>query len=345
MKIAFRCDAGRAIGNGQMLRCLALADALKVRGASCVFLCHDAPDAIAGLIMAAGHHIETLLSQNPMIYRERESLEQEDAAACLRALPGGVDWLVVAHVALGPVWERAMRPAARRILAVDTLARFHDCDIVFDQTHGRDPAAYEPFVPKRCEVVCGARDAWMLPEFAALRADSLPRRRDPHPLRRILIGFGHGEFSGVLTAALYCVDKLPGIEVRAIRGGCGFLPDLDLISYPLELMDTVDNMAEHLAWADLAIGAGNSMVWERACLGVPSINVPLNGHQDLNASNAALAGWAWSMGRDDLMKKAHDLLLPLCRENPVLSHMSTAAASVVDGLGAQRWAERMMKYF
>ena len=75
MIVAFRCDAGRATGNGQMLRCLALADALKARGARCVFLCHDAPDAIAGQIMAAGHRIETLLSQNPMMYRDRDSLE------------------------------------------------------------------------------------------------------------------------------------------------------------------------------------------------------------------------------------------------------------------------------
>ncbi|MEN9358831.1 MAG: hypothetical protein RL095_366 [Verrucomicrobiota bacterium] len=49
------------------------------------------------------------------------------------------------------------------------------------------------------------------------------------------------------------------------------------------------------------------------------------------------------MGRDDLMKKAHDLLLPLCTENATLSRMSVAAASVVDGLGTERWAERMMK--
>ncbi|MEN9358830.1 MAG: UDP-2,4-diacetamido-2,4, 6-trideoxy-beta-L-altropyranose hydrolase [Verrucomicrobiota bacterium] len=290
MNIAFRCDAGWGIGNGQILRSLALANALKARGGTCLFLCHDAPDFIAGQIIAAGHRIETLLSQNPMVNLDRDSLEQEDAAACLKALPGGVDWLVVAHVALGSVWESAMRPAARRILAVDTLARQHDCDIVFDQTHGRDRAAYEPFAPKNCEIFCGARDAWMLPEFAAARELSLPRRRDPHPLRRVLISFGHGEFSGVLTAAIYCLDKLPGIEVRAIRGGSRHLPDLDLVDYPIQLLDRVDNMAEHLAWADLAIGAGNSMVWERACLGVPSINVPLNGHQDLNASNATLAG-------------------------------------------------------
>jgi hypothetical protein len=85
-------------------------------------------------VIAAGHRIVTLLSQNPMMYRDRDSLEQEDAAAFLKALPGRVDWLVVAHVALGAVWESAMRPAACRILAVDTLARQHDCDIVFDQT-------------------------------------------------------------------------------------------------------------------------------------------------------------------------------------------------------------------
>ena len=95
MNIAFRCDAGWGIGNGQILRSLALANALKDRGAKCVFLCHDAPDFIAGQVIAAGHRIETLLSQNPMMYRDRDSLEQEDAAACLKALPGRVDWLVV----------------------------------------------------------------------------------------------------------------------------------------------------------------------------------------------------------------------------------------------------------
>ena len=33
----------------------------------------------------------------------------------------------------------------------------------------------------------------------------------------------------------------------------------------------VDNMAELMAKADLAIGAGGSTTWERACLGLPAI--------------------------------------------------------------------------
>ena len=43
MKIAFRADASIDIGSGHVMRCLALADALRARGDETLFLCRELP--------------------------------------------------------------------------------------------------------------------------------------------------------------------------------------------------------------------------------------------------------------------------------------------------------------
>ena len=63
------------------------------------------------------------------------------ADATLAAIGGPCDWLVVDHYLLGAAWHSAARRAARRIMVIDDLAnRALDCDLLLDQTFGRDAA-------------------------------------------------------------------------------------------------------------------------------------------------------------------------------------------------------------
>ena len=53
--IAFRVDASGAIGAGHAVRCLALAEALRARGADSVFLTGSMPAGLVTAIQAGGH--------------------------------------------------------------------------------------------------------------------------------------------------------------------------------------------------------------------------------------------------------------------------------------------------
>ena len=75
-------------------------------------------------------------------------------------------------------------------MVIDDLAdRPHDCDLLLDQTVGRTEDKYTPWVPQHCRLLIGSKYALLRPEFSALRAYSLQRRKKPR-LEHILITMG-----------------------------------------------------------------------------------------------------------------------------------------------------------
>src|SRR5690606_25891713 len=167
------------------------------------------------VIQARGYHVDVL--PPPAHASWLGASPEDDAADCLRLLhqsrqsrqsrasPSGSrssslpDWLVVDHYALDQRWEAALRPHVRHLMVLDDLAdRPHVCDLLLDQTWGRDPAAYAPWVPEGATVLCGSRYALLRPEFAALRPESLARRKAPHVssggtppgIRHVLVNLG-----------------------------------------------------------------------------------------------------------------------------------------------------------
>src|SRR5690606_2585434 len=117
--------------------------------------------------------------------------QTQDAAGCVPILAKlNPDWLIVDHYALDARWERALKPHYRKLMVIDDLAdRPHQCDLLLDQTFGRDAEDYQTWVPANCRLLCGSHYALLRPEFAALRPYSLARRATPQ-LRQLLITMG-----------------------------------------------------------------------------------------------------------------------------------------------------------
>ncbi len=60
MQIPIRTDASIQIGNGHVMRCLTLADALKKEGAECHFVCRRHEGTLLELIQQRGHKAHAL---------------------------------------------------------------------------------------------------------------------------------------------------------------------------------------------------------------------------------------------------------------------------------------------
>lgn len=337
MRVLFRADASTPMGTGHVMRCLALAQVLRDRGASCAFLSTEQPGHLLEHIRERGFEATAL-----------PAAAATDPARTLAALRGDtVDWLVVDHYALDAPWERGLRPACRRLLAIDDLAdRPHDCDLLLDQNVGRSADAYRHLVPAACRVLAGPAHAVLRPEFAELRAASLARRPTA-AARKLLVTLGGSDpqdmSSRVLDALAGCALP-PDFAITVVMGAkaphlASVRAAASRLPWPTEVVVNASDMAQRMAQSDLAIGAAGTTALERCCLGLPSLVLILADNQRPGAVALAAAGAAVLLPEGDRWPAELRQRLPaLVADQAALQGLQQRSAQVTDGLGAGRVA-------
>jgi UDP-2,4-diacetamido-2,4,6-trideoxy-beta-L-altropyranose hydrolase len=99
-----------------------------------------------------------------------------------------------------------------------------------------------------------------------------------------------------------------------------------------------------MASADLAIGAGGTTSWERACLGLPAIVTAVADNQRDTVLSLVDAGAAISIeAGDQYQSRLQQAIATLASSREQLAAMSAAAAGLVDGKGADRIAAILMR--
>lgn len=364
MHVAFRADASLQIGTGHVMRCLTLADALRERGASCTFVCRPHQGHLLALIEQRGHQALALPELQEGAQPNHNgtahghwlgtdwATDAQHTQQALSTRTGGqpVDWLVADHYALDARWEEALRPQAQRIMAIDDLAdRPHACDLLLDQTFGRQAADYMPFVTDGCTLLCGSQYALLRPEFAALRQYSLRRRAQP-ALKELLITMGGVDKDNVTGAVMRGLQNcsLPeDCRLTVVMGQTApWLKDVQDLSrqmpWPTQVLVGVANMAQLMADSDLAIGAAGATSWERCCLGVPSIMLVVAENQLEVAKGLEVAGAALlCLTGQALSKQLAVQLGKLCSDIEQVALLSKAAAKVANGTGTGAVLARM----
>ncbi|QSX36118.1 UDP-2,4-diacetamido-2,4,6-trideoxy-beta-L-altropyranose hydrolase [Shewanella sedimentimangrovi] len=290
MHVVIRADASRWIGSGHIMRCLVLADAIKAAGHDVTFVCRPQPGDLTGLIKERGHRLITLpVVRAPLIPRHSADYEAwlqvawETDSAQLLVKVASADWILVDHYGLPAEWEQEVAKALRcRVLAIDDLARPHSCDILVDPTALRCHSAYYGLVPAHCLCLVGAKYALLAPGFKEWRKIIRKTHRDP---RRVLVSMGGIDEPNatlrVLKVLKAVAEKLSVtvlLSQRAphyhpVKSYCDSNKDW------IQHIDFCDNMAELMAEHGVAIGAPGSTSWERACLSLPSIVIPLAENQ------------------------------------------------------------------
>lgn len=357
-QVVFRADASLDMGTGHIMRCLTLANALREKGYECHFICREHPGNLIEFIRAQGHHVYPLACSPLPIHSSSEdegttlihaawlgTPQLEDAAACQEILKKiKPQWLVVDHYALDSRWEQPLKPYYERLMVIDDLAdRSHQCDLLLDQTFGRQVDDYGLWVPAGCKVLCGASYALLRPEFAEWRSYSLYRRHASE-LKNILVTMGGVDRDNATGSILEALDKtdLPaGCQITVIMGAAA--PWLDTvreqaaaISHPTTVLAGVSNMARLMADSDLAIGAAGATSWERCSLGLPTIMVVLAENQRQVARGLELIAAVNVLSSlDRIGAELPKVLQSLIQSENRLTAMSAAAAQVTDGLGAQ----------
>lgn len=353
-KIAIRADASPHIGTGHVIRCLTLADELARHDAKVAFICRNIPPTLQTMVRQRGHDLHLLpdVSQSnvnaELAHAEHLDTSWDiDAQQTLHALDadGGADWLILDHYALDARWERAARPGAENIMVIDDLMdRPHDCELLLDQTLGRQPPDYANLIPQGTQLLLGPQYALIRPQFRRLRPSALRRRAENGSLRRILVSFGGNDLHGLTTVALRAINRSAQKATVEVALGTENPQAMCLTDMACEMTQEIifhdfsSDMARLMHDADLAIGAAGTSSWERCCLGLPTVILILADNQREGAMALQKAGAATATEADTEPQK---LLQILARQLDELRQdasrclaIAQAAASVTDGLGA-----------
>lgn len=280
------------MGTGHLVRCLTLAEAIREGGNQVRFVCRAHEGNLIPVLHKKGMPVTVLAAPSVQVQTASASYadwlgvsQSEDAAQTIGALIGArPDWLAVDHYGLDAEWERQLRPHVRHLLAVDDLAnRPHDCDVLLDQNYWAEGARrYSGLVPESCQLLVGPAYALLRPEYGAYRKTVSPRNGD---VRRVLVYFGGTDGRNMTGLALDALSNpdLRHLSVDVVIGANS--PNREALQQQANVRPhtTLHGPREHLAdlmaQADLALGAGGATTWERMCLGLPSVVIQTANNQ------------------------------------------------------------------
>ena len=352
MRVVFRVDASLQMGTGHVMRCLTLALVLKENGVDVRFICRKHKGNLIDKIRSNGfnvHELEVLLEievDNRLAHSHwLGATQQQDADDCIDILKvEKTNWLIVDHYALDEQWQKRIKPYCKKSMVIDDLAdRKHQCDVLLDQTFGRQQKDYLALIPEGCELLLGSQYALLRPEFSKWREYSLERRSKP-VFKQLLINMGGVDVDNVTEKILdeLRTCNLPNdINITVVMGGSApHLEDIkskaNALPDKIEVKVDVDNMAEIMANADIAIGAAGSTTWERCCLGLPTIQIVVAKNQITIAKSLA------ERGAIKFLQSIKGVSRVI--SNPInwMLNVSNIARHVSDGLGVKRVSSVLM---
>ena len=318
---------------GHVMRCFALGRELSDRGAKVHLISRSLPPELAQTAQTLGFGVLLLANAH----------DAEASSETLRHL-SPVDLLIVDHYELDAEWERAVRPLVSRLMVLDDApSRPHNCDLLLDQNYSVARAdRYEALVPHSATVLLGPTYALIRREVQQARA---LRKTHKSGVRTILVSFGGYHAPHLIELVIEACMAPPlaslmaggelhifGAQRRAGTAG----------EYPFHVQGHhfSSDIAAFMGISDVAIGGGGGTLWERLCVGVPSLVTILAENQRISVEALAADGYVESLGQAERLNAAHlrSALCELWSDDRRMQDMSARGRRLVDGKGAQRVA-------
>lgn len=276
MHLLIRADASISIGTGHVMRCLALAQACLAAGWEVTFLMGEGSPPLAQRVAEEG----VAVIEQPLPWGTLADAQQ--TIALVNQIEA--DWVVVDGYHFGADYQKWLKEANLRVLAVDDYghATHYWADIVLNQNI---TASEELYTSRETytKLLLGTRYVLLRKEFWPWRSW---QRQIPPVASKILVTLGGSDPDNVTLKVILALQKaaIENLEAVVIVGGSNphYQQLLDAVKGwegKINLRQNVSNMPELMAWADMAITAGGSTCWEMAFMGLPCLLIPIADNQ------------------------------------------------------------------
>jgi UDP-2,4-diacetamido-2,4,6-trideoxy-beta-L-altropyranose hydrolase len=341
MLIFFRVDSSSKIGTGHVMRCLSLANLLKLQGHTIKFMCSNFQN-----------NINRIIKQNFEVYTIEKKAEydgfdienqfdwEDDVFWCKNIIKDSlVHLLIVDHYKLDVNWEKAMMKNVGYILVIDDLYnRSHYCCLLVNQNITSDKS-YEKLVNVDCKLLLG-------PTYALINSKFNKKKIHDGKIKIIHICFGGSDINNVTGKVVKCIIQnrkyicnFNKLVFDVVVGASN--PNLKYIKKQIagyknfNLYHNVDNMDELLYNSDMCIGAGGISVYERCIVGIPTILISIADNQKTIAIDLDKIGVCSYIG-ESICKNLVDMLNSYLDESELVIKQSVKCKEIVDGLGLSR---------
>lgn len=351
MKIAFRVDSSPQIGSGHFRRCLVLADEAQLLGFETLFVSAFLSATEQAALAKNGHNFALLdvlpntawsTARNPdwnsLVAISDELRDADGTSLILRKY--SADFVVLDHYFLTQRWvDLVRRFRVRGILAIEDLNRkWNDIEFVVNGNLNQSVSLHPE---SRAVELSGGKFAIISSEYRVLRNESL---LPPSARQQVTIFVGGSDlkdFTSLLATAVLdvCRDDWP---IEVVVGS--FSEHLDAVrqlvagSHQVTLSTNKPSMAETYSRTRLALGAGGTSAWERACLGVPTVLSSIAPNQISVCESLSQVGGAIYLGSaDDVTRQQVSSVVEALISSPaLLDQYSQAGLLAIDGYGAKR---------
>ncbi len=329
-----RADATVTSGTGHVMRCLALAQAWQHAGGDVILAMAEATAAIRERLRSEQIRIVDL---------EADSGSSEDVRDTIAAvLRHNAEWLVVDGYHFHAHYVSELQNV-RPLLVIDDNGELesYSADLILNQNMHARAEMYAKRAP-RTRLLLGPRYALLRSEFTNYRNWT---RKVPERGKRVLLTMGGSDPQNLTPRILSVLAELSidDLRIRVVVGGSaengdGVAEEAEKFSDRVEVMSNVANMADLMAWADLAIAGAGTTCWEMCLLGVPAVLVVAAENQRFIAEHLAGIGAAVNAGSAQLLNCSSLALITaqLLENGDRRFKMSEAGRQLVDGLGSER---------
>lgn len=298
--------------------------------------------------------------------------ELDDAENTIALIDENIDLMIVDHYGINHAWQEQVKTQLQcSIMAIDDLVRPHSADIILDQTFSRKAEDYisvakisseitslaitDPDITNAevtssaltnvgitnsatTNILTGCQFALLAPRFAELRGQAFCKQLHAGKMK-VLISMGGIDNPNASLKVLLSLESLtakPLVTLLLSQRS----PHFEQVnafcqsrSAWITHIEFTHSMPELMLEHDLSIGAPGSTSWERACLGLPSIVIPLAENQQQICTVLESVG---AVLRVELERIDSELL-------PAYQHIlanwvkfQQVNLSLCDGLGSQR---------
>ena len=319
--VLIRCDATTAGGVGHLVRCVALAQALRRAGAPRIHLSGDVSAPLARDVLAA----------TPVV--RHEAVPDSVSLMSLAKVVGAT----LVHVDHYDGFDDLRAIGLREGLLVSTATddRFgrRDADVIVDGS----PRALRHFDP-----LYGGASVGLGPAFLALREQfaAAPRRPERDGPLTVLVVMGGTDAGGYGRSIADAVARLPGVVRVGVVGAPADPTQQSAGSTPVGAIPRSADFASILTGWDVVVTGAGTTVWELAALGVPMAVVGVAENQRDHYETLTSGGFAAGMGflPDPAAIDTRDLS-DLLDDASRRRRMAARARRLVDGRGADRIVE------
>lgn len=340
-----RADGNDKIGMGHIMRCLAIAKAVRACGEEVTFLTAD--DKPVKTIEENGFSCHILFTYYDEMDVELPQLVLLLAGAAETDQNGKTvrPKILIDSYFVTEFYLQNLRLSASVILMDDMKTRVYPCDVLINYNIYGPHLGYENDYPEQTRLLLGASFVPLRKEFCEKKAEIRDR------VRRILITTGGGDSCHM---ALNFARKAVQQDDFIYDIICGpFCPDTEALKKMaqenacLQIHENVTNMSEIMLECDLAVSAAGSTLYELCALGIPTIGFYFVENQRRNME--AFASGTPILNAGDFSQDPDATIAFIRKEIEVLSaskeireRISTVMKALVDGQGAERLAGALL---